>query len=276
MSDCPECGLPLPMHLGVCEECRKRKESLLSPAAPQVSSGLPPQEQKRYPSWFLRTLYGVIAGVVAFWVISLFLLTRVSREAARRTQCYGNYKGIVLTLHNILDERGELPAAWTADAAGRPLSSWRVEILRYLGDSTYQKYDRSRPWDDPVNQQLLPLRPRIFGCPSQANYESEFTHKAAVTGEGTVLEGAKPIRFDDIPDGLANTIYAGEITYRLEWSRPADVDWRTHGRIGDPQGFDGPHDRGIPFAFMDGSSRFLSRDIDPDVLRQMFLRNDGR
>src|SRR4051794_7934118 len=67
---------------------------------------------------------------------SLFgLLARAveqAREAARRSQCTCNLCQIKLALHNSHESHGAFPPAYVADAAGRPLYSWRVLLLPFI------------------------------------------------------------------------------------------------------------------------------------------------
>ena len=49
-----------------------------------------------------------------------------------------------------------LPPAYTVDANGRPLHSWRTLILPYLEqESLYQTIDLSKPWNDPANARAV-------------------------------------------------------------------------------------------------------------------------
>lgn len=61
---------------------------------------------------------------------------------------------------------------------------------------------------------------------------------------------------------------------QLPWTKPEDIEALKHLSLDDPQGFSGPH-RGVPFGLCDGSAKILSRNTDTDILRRLFLRNDG-
>ena len=47
--------------------------------------------------------------------------------------CVNNLKQIALALHNYEEVYKVLPPAYTVDAQGRPLHSWRTLILPYPG-----------------------------------------------------------------------------------------------------------------------------------------------
>src|SRR5690242_8873949 len=72
----------------------------------------------------------VLAVVACLAILILFLLpaTRSVRPAARRSQCVNNMKQIMLALINYEQSYEALPPAYTVDAKGRPLHSWRTLI----------------------------------------------------------------------------------------------------------------------------------------------------
>lgn len=223
-----------------------------------------------------------IAAVAALVLLTMFAVwfvdaVKQAREAARRSVCHGNYSQLGIALHYYHQEHSSFPPAWVADESGRPAQSWRSSILPHLSEpALYSAIDFKAPWDSSANRTVLNLRPRLFGCASSADYESEFTQRAAVSGPGTVFPGTNAVRLDEITDGAANTIYAGEITFRLPWTKPEDVNVVAHPKFGDPLGFESVHEKGVPVGFCDGSYRTLSRNIDPEILRRLFQRNDGQ
>ncbi len=75
----------------------------------------------------------VVFGIII--VLVALLLPGVRRgvpKAARRTQCKNNLKQISLALHNYHDEYQAFPPAYTMDADGQPLHSWRTLIRMAL------------------------------------------------------------------------------------------------------------------------------------------------
>src|SRR5262249_55645747 len=81
-----------------------------------------------------------------------------------------NVRAVVYTaanLHMVGSGRGNLPPVAIADRKGKPLLSWRVALLPYLGEwDLYRKFKLDEPWDSPHNKALLPLMPEIYACPS--------------------------------------------------------------------------------------------------------------
>ena len=56
-----------------------------------------------------------------------------------------------------------MPPAYLADKQGKPLLSWRVALLPYLGQQDlYKRFHLDEPWDSPHNRQLIPLIPDVY------------------------------------------------------------------------------------------------------------------
>ncbi len=100
--------------------------------------------------WPIKSL--AVLAILALLIAFLLPATRSSRGAARRAQCTNNLKQIALALHNYEQAYKSFPPAYTVDANGRPLHSWRTLILPFLEqESLYRAIDLSKPWNDPAN-----------------------------------------------------------------------------------------------------------------------------
>ena len=122
---------------------------------------------RRGGSWWKLAL-GVLGGLVLLAVV--LPAVRSARESARRAQCKDNLRQIGLALQSYHDAFGCFPPAAIADKQGRPMLSWRVAILPYLGSA--QRYSRFRPrravgqpaqpcaGERPARRLRLPERPR--------------------------------------------------------------------------------------------------------------------
>ncbi|MBC8288680.1 MAG: DUF1559 domain-containing protein, partial [Planctomycetes bacterium] len=88
---------------------------------------------KRRGSWVAETL--VTLAILAILTALFLPATRTPREASRRSQCKNNLKQIGIALHNYHEDHGAFPPAYTMDANGQPLHSWRTLILLYLAQT---------------------------------------------------------------------------------------------------------------------------------------------
>jgi hypothetical protein len=200
-----------------------------------------------------------------------------AREAARRSQCKSNLKQIGLALHNYHDTYGSLPPAFVADENGKPMHSWRVLLLPYLGhQELYARYRFDEPWDGPNNSQLLPLIPAVYRCPSHRHLGGSETAYAAVYGPNSVFRGSSSVSFKQIKDGLSNTVAVGEVTdIAIPWTRPIDIDVALHPVFGDRSGFSSDHTGGGHFLMMDGAVRYVSDRTLDETLQALYTIDGG-
>ncbi len=236
--------------------------------------------------FFSRSKLLVSFVVVGFIVLVLIVLmlpaVQQSREASRRTVCKNNLKMIGLALHNYHDEYSSFPPAWTTDADGRPLLSWRVLLLPYLDQpSLYEEFDLTEPWDGPHNRELLRRIPSPYACPSSV-WDQEggetTTSYVAVIGEETAWPGASPSRIADFRDGTSESVIVIEYNANIHWTEPRDLSldqavallseaepFSAHGHHS--QTFFQDHYYGRHFLIADGSARYASHHLDSDRAR---------
>lgn len=123
---------------------------------------------------------------------------QLTREANRRLHCGDNLHQISLALLRYACDHGALPPAYTVDAAGRPLQSWRVLLLPYLGqEELFNKIHLDEPWDSPHNRQFHDVAPTVYQCPS-AELATGQTAYSVLVGEHTPFgpgEGRAPDKF---------------------------------------------------------------------------------
>lgn len=192
----------------------------------------------------------VCSGVlVALFVPSILHV----RESARESQCQNNLKQIGLALHSYHDRWQSFPPAYTVDAQGQRLHSWRVLILPYLGQQgLYNSIDLSQPWDSPRNAPFLAQMPLEFGCPSDVAPGGTATNYVAVVGDKCVFRGEKPVSIHEITDGTSNTILVGELVgANIPWMKPDDLSLTSFG------GFSSKHSDSVHFLMGDGSVHFM-------------------
>jgi len=106
---------------------------------------------------------GAAAPMIAFATLPAVVS---SREAARRAVSMNNMKQLSITVQQHLAMHGTFPAAYTTDADGKPLLSWRVQMLPYIEQQPlYDRFRMDEPWDSEHNKQLIPMMPMSLRSP---------------------------------------------------------------------------------------------------------------
>lgn len=194
---------------------------------------------------------------------------RTARPAARRIQCSNNLKRIALAMHAYESRYAALPPAFTVDADGQPLHSWRTLLLPFLEQQTlYDRIDLSKPWDHPDNEKATQFKIPVYQCPETLR-DGTFTTYLALVGEEACLHPTTPRPLEEISDGLANTVMVIEVPsdQAVHWMRPSDADEATF--VGMGQTPETAHMGGGNVVFVDGSVTFISDDDSEDVRRSL-------
>lgn len=118
----------------------------------------------RFTVWRLMIAVAVCAllsNLLVTWVIQPKMV------AGWEQGCQANLRAIGLALQAYHADHGCYPPAYMADASGRPLHSWRVLILPYLGEpELFRAYRFDEPWDGPNNARLATWMPELYQCPA--------------------------------------------------------------------------------------------------------------
>jgi prepilin-type processing-associated H-X9-DG protein len=192
--------------------------------------------------------------------------------SAGRVRSQNNMKQIALAMHNFLSVYGRFPAAAIYDASGKPLLSWRVQLLPFLeGNQLYKEFHLDEPWDSAHNKKLLDKMPRVYQA--VGDKPTHLTHYQGFVGKGAFFEGKKGIAIADITDGTSNTIMIVEAANQVPWSKPEDLPYDPDKPL--PK-LGGLFEGGFNAAFCDGSVRFMSSKIKPQTLHIVIQRNDGQ
>lgn len=108
----------------------------------------------------------------------------------------------------------------------KPLVSWRVEILPYLGyEELYRKFDLHQSWDAPVNKKLLaeipPEYQSLGATDPRTNYLAVVGRDAAFMG----IDQPRPIY--KMTDGATNCVIVVEANDEraVPWTAPTDAPY---------------------------------------------------
>jgi predicted Zn finger-like uncharacterized protein len=246
----------------------------------KISTNIPDSAQQK-----LEQLPGIVIGMMAFGGgpfgqpgpgAPSASLPGVALDGGRDRQvAMNNLKQVGLAFHNYHDVHQKLPTAASVDASGKPLLSWRVHLLPFLGQQAlYQQFKLDEPWDSDHNKSLISQMPAIFASPGGTPASSGLTRMLVPVGPGTIFDGAQPIGFRDITDGTSNTILCVEAhaDAAVVWTSPDDLPVN----LNDPlKNLTGARPEGILVLMCDGAVRTIQNTIDVTTLKALFTRNGG-
>jgi type II secretory pathway pseudopilin PulG len=225
------------------------------------------------PSRWRFTLLQLLVGVAAIGLAIALLLpaSRRAREPARRMQCGNNLKQIGIALHTYADEYGCLPPAYTVDAEGKPLHSWRTLILPFLEQNRlYEKIDLAKPWDDPANRLAYEAEfgGNVYQCPS-AGLPKGHTMYLAVVARGGCFQSTRPRALAEITDDHNQTLMVIETPPQqaVHWMSPNDAaeELVLNAAAAEKRA----HPSGTQGLFVNGRVSFLSAKTKPETLRAL-------
>jgi prepilin-type processing-associated H-X9-DG protein len=223
----------------------------------------------------------VLGGVAALCIcggilVSLLLpAVQAAREAARRMECGNNLKRIALAMHNYHDAYRAFPPAYTVDAQGNRLHSWRTLLLPFLEqESLYNQIDLNSPWDSPQNRLLADTPLAVFRCPSDPSQSLSYM---VIVGEGTVFEGSNGTSIAEITDGTFNTVLFVEVMAQNSWMEPVDLqlDGLSMSINSGAGGIQSAHPGGVHVAMADGSVQYWSDAQAGPALRSVLTKAAG-
>lgn len=205
-------------------------------------------------------------------IIGLFYAVTKVKKAARRIHHANNLKQIALALSNFQDTYTHLPPAVRKDKSGRPLCSWRFQILPFVQSwmgSPHMEF--GEPWDSPANKYWADMAIRVYWWSSEEDSEEKLhTNVVAITGPGTPFEDDRRVRLKEVP---GNTILLVEIAHSgIHWIAPGDLqlDSIPESLV---QGLDGD---GFLVLFADQQIWFLSADVPLEVVKKFFTIENAK
>jgi hypothetical protein len=204
--------------------------------------------------------------------------TRIAATKRARLICGANINRLVLAMHEYHDAQGSFPPAATADQAGKPLLSWRVALLPYLGDKElYDQFRQDEPWDSEHNYKLLAKMPKIYASLGNPPQTAHGTFYQVYVGEGTLFEKGEKLTYQTITDGTVNVLAIVTAPTAVPWTKPADLVYQPNQKLPSLEGGGMLGDGLITFATADSSVHLAPNTIDEDLdglLRKLIVRND--
>lgn len=161
---------------------------------------------------------------------------KMARIAAANSKRLNTLRMFALGILNFESAHMRFPTQATVDENGKPLLSWRVQILPYLEQNDlYNQFHLDEPWDSEHNLKLVQRMPESFEDPkpeSRNNNKEGKTIYLGAAGEGMIFNGGKEVGFGDLKDGSSNTILLATVAgdHAVPWTKP--VDWQVN--LNDP------------------------------------------
>lgn len=208
-------------------------------------------------------------------------------------------RAIVAGLTDYQQAQGELPQGAVGGSLLPPETrlSWIAELLPYYGHADWHSALRfGYAWNSPQNRTVTrrPLdrmvNPALGSGRTEAGYP--VTHYVGVAGVGPdaatlpadhpragVFGFGRRTRLGDIGDGASNTIAILGVTKDLgAWAAGGHATVRaltTRPYVNGPDGFGSGQTNGMLAGMADGSVRFISKDVDPEVVELLATINSG-
>ncbi len=172
---------------------------------------------------------------------------------------------IGLALEDYAAERRRLPPPAILDGSGRPVLSWRVALLPYLGQkSLYEQFKLDEAWDGPHNKMLLDKIPDVYALSGSSTGFT--TSYRAVVGNGTAFENPQGTMLADFKDDTAHTVAIAVSFEGVPWTKPEEVAYAPSKPL--PK-------LGGSVVCADGSVRRVVPRRDEKTWRAVFTRNAG-
>lgn len=239
-----------------------------------------------------RPVGAVIATSILSLLFAFLFLPAMTpaREAAVRTECRNHLKLIGLAIHSYHEAFGTFPMA--SSGQGELAVSWRVTLEPYLDAHRLDpKYNDQFAWNAEPNWPFSKRRMPVYECPA-AGYWREApqdgfgpTDYVVLVGDETAFPQGKSLSHRDIEDGTSNTAFVVEaIDTGIRWAEPKDLDvnqveWVVKGSNTNRQAthpiMSSAHTDGSYILLGDGSVRFISSKISPEILRMLTTASAG-
>ncbi len=196
-------------------------------------------------------------------------------DAIKRSLIALNHlKAIALAMHNYNSTYNGFPAAAICDKkTGKPLLSWRVAILQYIGEEAlYKQFKMDEPWDSEHNLKLAKNMPKVYFNPKANKPGDNKTHYRLFYGKGAAFELNKTSSLATFTDGTSNTLMVVEAEEPVVWTNPNDFAYDPTKALPKMLSIDGK----FSAAYGDGHVQTFKMPIDQEILKLLIQKNDGK
>jgi hypothetical protein len=180
-------------------------------------------------AWISLTLVGVVlATALANYLHSRGRLREIAAQNVSAIRLWHIGKA----LRDYCSHHGRLPPLTSCDANGRPLLSWRVHLLPFLGqEELYKQFHLDEPWDSKHNAALISKMPNAYNFdPGNRNCDVSDcegrTCFVAITGVGTpfsTVNARGAMSADQMMQSKDIIVVEADESCPTIWSKPKDV-----------------------------------------------------
>ncbi len=277
------------------------QEIVMAPLFPNVNMSVPTENGIVYHSRHSLplTLPAAEGVFVAPTLVALLLpAVQQAREAARRTTSSNNLRNIGLAIHNYEAVHQHLPIGTQPNTDLKPEQrlSFLFALLPYLEQQALYEIlaeNKTKAWDDPAVADFTNMLVPTYLNPGLIDDDAPgATHYVGMAGVGAdapelpvhheragMFGYDRKTRLRDVTDGLSNTVMMTETNI-------AETRWAAGGQtlksltqepyINGIDGIGGPSPGGCQMLLGDGSVRFVSESVDPEVMRRMSTMAGGK
>jgi hypothetical protein len=226
-------------------------------------------------SWTGRLLWGLVALailvvgaqiVLSFWIKSI----ERKRAAAERNVAMNNLRLIGLGMANYESRNGSYPLTAIYNAKRQPLLSWRVAILRNIGEtSLYDQFHLDEPWDSPHNSTLIDKIPSVYSSPGNGSIEKGKTCILAPVGEDVAFPQHEARSRWTIGGFFCKSILIVEVapSHAVIWTKPDDLIYNAKNPLA---GLAGGRPGGFIALYCDGSTHQIPPDTPSEIVNALF------
>ena len=153
----------------------------------------------------------------------------------------------------------------------KPLLSWRVALLPYLGQAKlFSEFNLTEPWDSPTNKRLVAKIPPVYQTPGRT-VDGKTCYLVPV-GPGTIFGSREGMAEGAITDGKSKTLIVVEADEdrAVTWTEPEDLAYSALRPFAGLGMFRGGKFLGV---FADGKVRAFPTGLEETSMQALFSTN---
>lgn len=272
---------------GPCVSCGKNitmphfnEHGVLVATMQITSKSKAPRSAEKKRGWMPAMIGSAIVAFCFFLSATavIYLWPKMQQNILRSAQGRDlvNMKSLAVALNAYSDRYGTYPPPVVLDGGGKPLYSWRVLILPFMGyDDLYKQFDLKQPWDGVSNSNLHRAMPAEFASPNSADaMSSNETNYVLITGPGTLFPPSGPLSPKNIDKP---TLLLVETRNNTQWCAPGDIDLGRSFRVGNKPMVDvgGLHKSSFSAMTVDEEAMRIPSNVPQAVLDALVTPNGG-